>query len=149
MGTARCDRRVARLPGGGRDMLRPARPCDSTVGRSPLRRFSITAARVQTRSPCDTPSPRFAPTLPSPASGRPVRGKFSCNDDLCRTPLFLREIVRFLEQRGALGAGLDGAAGALPRAIRIPEGVTEVIGRRLNFLSAGCNEVLALASVIG
>jgi predicted ATPase len=30
-----------------------------------------------------------------------------------------------------------------------PEGVTEVIGRRLNFLSAGCNEVLALASVIG
>jgi len=68
---------------------------------------------------------------------------------LCRTPLFLREIVRFLEQRGALGAGLDGAAGALPRAIRIPEGVTEVIGRRLNFLSAGCNEVLALASVIG
>jgi len=34
-------------------------------------------------------------------------------------------------------------------AIRIPEGVTEVIGRRLNLLSAGCNEVLALASVIG
>src|SRR5262249_7260294 len=33
--------------------------------------------------------------------------------------------------------------------VRIPEGVTEVIGRRLNLLSAGCNEVLALASVIG
>jgi class 3 adenylate cyclase/DNA-binding CsgD family transcriptional regulator len=64
-------------------------------------------------------------------------------------PLFLREIVRFLEQRGALGAGPDAAEGALPPAIRIPEGVTEVIGRRLNFLSAGCNEVLALASVIG
>jgi class 3 adenylate cyclase/DNA-binding NarL/FixJ family response regulator len=64
-------------------------------------------------------------------------------------PLFLREIVRFLEQRGALGAGLDGAERALPPAIRIPEGVTEVIGRRLNFLSAGCNEVLSLASVIG
>jgi tetratricopeptide (TPR) repeat protein len=61
-------------------------------------------------------------------------------------PLFLREIVRFLEQRGALAAGSDGAEGA---AIRIPEGVTEVIGRRLNLLSAGCNEVLALASVIG
>jgi DNA-binding CsgD family transcriptional regulator len=64
-------------------------------------------------------------------------------------PLFLREIVRFLEQRGALGASPDAAGGALPPAIRIPEGVTEVIGRRLNFLSAGCNEVLALASVIG
>jgi class 3 adenylate cyclase/ATP/maltotriose-dependent transcriptional regulator MalT len=64
-------------------------------------------------------------------------------------PLFLREIVRFLEQRGAIGAGQDSEIGALPSAIRIPEGVTEVIGRRLNFLSAGCNEVLALASVIG
>ena len=61
-------------------------------------------------------------------------------------PLFLREIVRFLEQRGAFGAGPDGAALA---AFRIPEGVTEVIGRRLNLLAARCNEVLALASVIG
>jgi class 3 adenylate cyclase len=59
-------------------------------------------------------------------------------------PLFLREIVRFLEQRGALGA--DGMSTA---AVRIPEGVTEVIGRRLNLLSAGCNEVLGLAAVIG
>src|SRR6516164_6933078 len=33
--------------------------------------------------------------------------------------------------------------------MRIPEGITEAIGRRLNLLSAGCNEVLALASVIG
>jgi class 3 adenylate cyclase/DNA-binding CsgD family transcriptional regulator len=64
-------------------------------------------------------------------------------------PLFLREIVRFLEQRGALAAGSDGAEAVSPSAIRIPEGVTEVIGRRLNLLSAGCNEVLALASVIG
>jgi hypothetical protein len=45
--------------------------------------------------------------------------------------------VRFLEQRGALGAGLEPEKGTLPSAIRIPEGVTEVIGRRLNFLSAG------------
>jgi len=64
-------------------------------------------------------------------------------------PLFLREIVRFLEQRGALAAGSDGAEAVSPSAIRIPEGVTEVIGRRLNLLSAGCNEVLTLASVIG
>ena len=37
----------------------------------------------------------------------------------------------------------------MPPAIRIPEGVIEVIGRRLNLLSSGTNEVLALASVIG
>jgi len=58
-------------------------------------------------------------------------------------PLFLREIVRFLEQRDALGDA------PFPSTMRIPEGITEVIGRRLNLLSAGCNEVLALASVIG
>ena len=60
-------------------------------------------------------------------------------------PLFLREIVRFLEQQGVFRAPLS----ALPPAIRIPEGVKEVIGRRLNLLSAACNEMLALAAVIG
>jgi DNA-binding NarL/FixJ family response regulator len=60
-------------------------------------------------------------------------------------PLFLREIVRFLEQQGVFSAPLS----ALPPAIRIPEGVKEVIGRRLNLLSAACNKMLALASVIG
>jgi DNA-binding CsgD family transcriptional regulator len=60
-------------------------------------------------------------------------------------PLFLREIVRFLEQQGVFRATLS----AMPPAIRIPEGVKEVIGRRLNLLSAACNEILALASVIG
>ena len=60
-------------------------------------------------------------------------------------PLFLREIVRFLEQQGLFSAPLS----ASPPAIRIPEGVKEVIGRRLNLLSAACNDMLALASVIG
>ena len=64
-------------------------------------------------------------------------------------PLFLREIVRFLEQQGVLGADRATPLAALPAAIRIPEGVREVIGRRLNLLSAACNEVLALAAVIG
>jgi DNA-binding CsgD family transcriptional regulator len=64
-------------------------------------------------------------------------------------PLFLREIVRFLEQQGVLGTDRVTPLTALPAAIRIPEGVTEVIGRRLNLLSASCNEVLALAAVVG
>ena len=33
--------------------------------------------------------------------------------------------------------------------VRIPEGVREVIGRRLNRLSQRCNETLTTASVIG
>jgi DNA-binding CsgD family transcriptional regulator len=64
-------------------------------------------------------------------------------------PLFLREIVRFLQQQGVLGVDRATPLTALPPAIRIPEGVREVIGRRLNLLSASCNEVLALAAVIG
>jgi class 3 adenylate cyclase/DNA-binding CsgD family transcriptional regulator len=74
----------------------------------------------------------------------PVGLTKTLHDQTEGNPLFLREIVRFLEQRGALTT--DGAPTA---AVRIPEGVTEVIGRRLNLLSAGCNEVLGLAAVIG
>ena len=33
--------------------------------------------------------------------------------------------------------------------MRIPEGVREVIGRRLDRLSERCNEMLTIASVIG
>jgi predicted ATPase len=64
-------------------------------------------------------------------------------------PLFLREIVRFLEQHGLFGADCASAPVSLPAAIRIPEGVREVIGRRLNLLSTACNDALALAAVIG
>ncbi len=54
-------------------------------------------------------------------------------------PLFVAEMTRFLMQDGTL-------ASAPPR---IPEGIREVIGTRLNRLSAACNEVLAAAAVIG
>jgi DNA-binding CsgD family transcriptional regulator len=64
-------------------------------------------------------------------------------------PLFLREIVRFLEQQGVLRGGRAAPLTALPPAVRIPEGVREVIGRRLNLLSGSCNEALELAAVIG
>jgi len=68
-------------------------------------------------------------------------------------PLFLREVVRFLEQEGVfqpVGSAehADMRVAARP-LIRIPEGLREVIGRRLNLLSATCNEVLAVAAVIG
>jgi DNA-binding CsgD family transcriptional regulator len=64
-------------------------------------------------------------------------------------PLFLREIVHFLEQQGVLRTEGGVPLMALPAAIRIPEGVKEAIGRRLNLLSTACNETLALAAVIG
>jgi tetratricopeptide (TPR) repeat protein len=66
-------------------------------------------------------------------------------------PLFVTEVVRFLVQEGALTPDV----GAVPRGrpeswtVRIPEGVKEVIGRRLNRLSQRCNQTLTIASVIG
>jgi len=56
-------------------------------------------------------------------------------------PLFVGEVVRLLEREGLGGEGTWSA--------RIPEGLRDVIGRRLNQLSAQCNQVLITASVIG
>ena len=83
-------------------------------------------------------------------------------------PLFVTEVVRLLVQEGQLGQTVSGvgAHGVRPDVgadlgvrpspgdreswtIRIPEGVREVIGRRLDRLSERCNETLTIASVIG
>jgi hypothetical protein len=86
------------------------------------------------------------------ASGRPlppdllaaVHGQTEGN------PLFLAEITRFLLQEGMLDEAAAAArAGLGPVLRRIPEGVKEVIGTRLNRLSPAYNAVLANAAAIG
>jgi hypothetical protein len=63
-------------------------------------------------------------------------------------PLFVQEVVRYLVEEGHLG--LKGAAGSgAPAAISIPEGLRDVIGRRIARLSPECNRLLAIAAVIG
>ena len=62
-------------------------------------------------------------------------------------PLFVTEVVRLLVQEGELT--LDRATERDSWEVRIPEGVREVIGRRLNRLSARCNETLTIGAVIG
>jgi tetratricopeptide (TPR) repeat protein len=62
-------------------------------------------------------------------------------------PLFVTEVVRLLVQEGrltpeALVEGRDWSVG-------VPEGVRDVLGRRLDRLSSACNELLRLASIIG
>lgn len=81
-----------------------------------------------------------AGVVPSAALTRSIHAQTEGN------PLFLREVVRFLRQQGYFEARPDGQA---TPAIRIPEGVREVIGRRLNLLSASCTTVLGFAAVIG
>lgn len=56
-------------------------------------------------------------------------------------PLFLRQIVRLLEE--------EGFQANLARQVGIPGGIQDAIGRRLNRLSEGCNLMLTTASIIG
>jgi class 3 adenylate cyclase len=58
-------------------------------------------------------------------------------------PFFVGEVVRLLASEGKLTAGVSAAE------LHIPQGVREVIGRRLDRLSEGTNEALRVAAVIG
>lgn len=62
-------------------------------------------------------------------------------------PLFVTEVVRLLAQEGELTPERLRSRPGL--RLRVPEGVREVIGRRLNRLSPTCNQALTIASVIG
>ena len=70
-------------------------------------------------------------------------------------PLFVTEVVRLLVQEGELTTEAARNRESLRPGsgqawtVRIPEGVREVIGRRLDRLSERCNETLTVASVIG
>jgi tetratricopeptide (TPR) repeat protein/predicted Ser/Thr protein kinase len=58
-------------------------------------------------------------------------------------PFFIGELLRHLRETDSLRSPLEDIDFGLP------EGVKEVIGRRLSRLSEGCNRALALAAVIG
>jgi DNA-binding winged helix-turn-helix (wHTH) protein/tetratricopeptide (TPR) repeat protein len=66
-------------------------------------------------------------------------------------PFFIEEVLRHLVELGALHRR-DGRWVIDPKAVAemgIPEGVREVIGRRLSRLSETCNRALAAAAVLG
>ena len=60
---------------------------------------------------------------------------------------FVTELVRLLQQEGVLHANAVDAETVLRD--RVPAGVREVIGRRLDHLSVVCSRVLTIGSVIG
>ncbi len=65
-------------------------------------------------------------------------------------PFFIEETVRHLVEEGTIDAA-DGrwTSGLGPDEIGLPEGVREVIGRRLARLSEECRRVLSIASALG
>ncbi|MCH8207119.1 MAG: protein kinase, partial [Chloroflexi bacterium] len=73
-----------------------------------------------------------------------VRAVYSHTDG---NPLFVNEVVRLLVQEGGLARGQQ--AKATTEVLRIPEGVREAIGRRLDRLSEESNRALTVASVVG
>jgi class 3 adenylate cyclase/tetratricopeptide (TPR) repeat protein/KaiC/GvpD/RAD55 family RecA-like ATPase len=64
-------------------------------------------------------------------------------------PFFVGEVLRHLIETGGVRRDGDRWVVAEPDHITVPEGVRDVVGRRLNRLSATANDVLSVASVIG
>ena len=66
-------------------------------------------------------------------------------------PLFVQEVVRFLAEEGLITQkeGRWRPAKDTPLEMNIPEGLRDVIGKRLSLLSKECNQLLSVASVIG
>ena len=66
-------------------------------------------------------------------------------------PLFIQEVVRYLVEEGLVGGDKDRWKTVSHDQIMmsIPEGLRDVIGKRLSSLSPECNQRLSTASVIG
>jgi tetratricopeptide (TPR) repeat protein len=67
-------------------------------------------------------------------------------------PLFVQEVVRYLAEDKAITRGEGGRWQVMrdtPIEMRIPDGLRDVIGKRLSGLSEGCNRLLPVAAVIG
>jgi len=66
-------------------------------------------------------------------------------------PLFVQEVVRYLAEEGLITQkeGRWRPTRDTPLEMTIPEGLRDVIGKRLSLLSPECNKLLSVASVIG
>ena len=65
-------------------------------------------------------------------------------------PLFIQEVVRYILESGlARREGGQWVAAVDSLIAQIPEGLRDVIGKRLTRLSEDCNRILSIASVMG
>ena len=65
-------------------------------------------------------------------------------------PFFVREVLRHLAETGAIGRQEGRWATRMPlEELGIPEGVRDVVGRRLSRLSPEANQALRVAAVVG
>jgi len=66
-------------------------------------------------------------------------------------PLFVQEVVRYIAEEGLIARKGERwrRTGDTPLEMSIPEGLRDVIGKRLSLLSPECNQLLSVASIIG
>ena len=64
-------------------------------------------------------------------------------------PFFVAEVLRHLVETGAVVRREGRWSVAGPETVSVPEGVRDVIGRRLSRLSTPANELLSVAAVVG
>jgi hypothetical protein len=66
-------------------------------------------------------------------------------------PLFVQEVIRYLAEEGLITRkeGQWRPTKDTPLEMSIPEGLRDVIGKRLSLLTPECNQLLSVASVIG
>jgi tetratricopeptide (TPR) repeat protein len=64
-------------------------------------------------------------------------------------PFFVEEVVAHLIENGTIGLDVPWPSADQVHLLEIPEGIREVVGRRLSRLSEATNRTLALAAVIG
>ena len=66
-------------------------------------------------------------------------------------PLFIQEVLRYIVEAGMVTreGGHWRTTGDTPLEMSIPEGLRDVIGKRLSRLSQECNRLLSIAAVIG
>ena len=66
-------------------------------------------------------------------------------------PLFVQEVIRYLVEEGLIARKEGGwrPTKDTPLEMSIPEGLRDVIGKRLSLLTPECNQLLFVASVIG
>jgi DNA-binding SARP family transcriptional activator/DNA polymerase III delta prime subunit len=80
----------------------------------------------------------------------PVELTRALHEETRGNPFFVEELVQHLAESGAMPSGESESGEWSPIAeLGIPEGVKEVLGRRLSRLSEECNHLLAGASVVG
>ncbi len=90
------------------------------------------------------------------AAGRVLDGRaLELSDTLHRqtsgNPFFVAEVLRHLTESGAVNPGVDGwwTSDLAVDEFDLPEGVRDVIGRRLSRLSASANQAMTVAAVSG